>query len=320
MERAKQLGKKTGLVVTSQINHATPAAYFSHNESRKNYNEIADSYFDNKIVGQFKADFMMGGGTEYFTRPERNLVNEFKEAGFQYIDDLANIQTLNMQQPVLDLFAEIGLPWALDDKDNNHLLTMAKTAVHHLDNKNGYVLLVEASQIDWAGHNNDIAAAMGEMHDLAQTLTWLKNYTENSNDTLLVATADHSTGGLTLAANGDYRWQPVFLKNLNLSPKSIAAKLALERLPLSAKQLTDSLGFIVSEQEANSFIECKDEKAIYQQLTLLLDEKTNTGWTSNGHTGIDVQVFATGIGAKAFNRHQTNTDIATQLFTVLKPN
>jgi alkaline phosphatase len=318
MERAKKLGKKTGLVVTSQINHATPAAYFSHNESRLNYNEIADSYFDNKIEGEFKADVMMGGGTKYFNRQDRNLVSEFKKAGFQYIDELSALKTLNKKHPILGLFAEVGLPWTMDNKKENHLLAMTKSAVQQLENKEGYVLLVEASQIDWAGHSIDIAAAMGEMQDLAETLTWLRNYTENNDDTLLVATADHSTGGLTLGANGDYRWQPEFLKNLPLSPKSIAAKLVNESMPLSGKQLTDSLGFIVSDQEANLFIKSRDEKSIYQQIKLLIDVKTNTGWTSNGHTGIDVQVFATGSGAKAFNRHQTNTDIATQLFSVLE--
>ncbi len=317
MERAKQLGKKTGLVVTSQINHATPAAYFSHNESRKNYNEIADSYFDKKINGQFKADLMMGGGTEYFNRSDRNLIKEFKQAGFQYIDDLSNLNATNNQKPVLGLFAEIGLPWTLDDKENNHLLAMTKAAVLNLENKNGYALLVEASQIDWAGHSNDIAAAMAEMKDLAETLTWLKHYTEKSKDTLLVATADHSTGGLTIGANGDYRWQPDILKNLPLSPQTIAKNLVHKNHRLSATLLTDSLGFIVSEQEAGSFINSKDEKSIYNQLKLLIDDRTNTGWTSNGHTGIDVQVFATGMGAKAFSRHQTNTDIATQLFSIL---
>jgi len=317
MEHAKQLGKKTGLVVTSQINHATPAAYFSHNESRKNYNEIADSYFDEKINGQFKADLMMGGGTEYFNRPDRNLVKEFKQAGFQYIDDLSNLDSINNQAPVLGLFAEIGLPWTLDDKENNHLLTMTKAAVQNLENDNGYALLIEASQIDWAGHSNDIAAAMAEMQDLAETLAWLKHYTEQRNDTLLVATADHSTGGLTIGANGDYRWNPELLKKLTQSPKTIATNLAQLNTSLTAKQLTDSLGFIVSDQEAESFINSKDEKSIYQQLKLLIDDKTNTGWTSSGHTGIDVQVFATGAGANAFKRHQTNTDIATQLFSIL---
>ncbi|WP_259369075.1 alkaline phosphatase [Colwellia sp. MB3u-55] len=320
MERAKQLGKKTGLVVTSQINHATPAAYFSHNESRKNYNEIADSYFDDKINGHFKANLMLGGGSKYFIRPDRNLVSEFKQADFQYIDDLSKLTSLNKQQPVLGLFAEVGLPWTLDNKNENHLLAMAKAGVRHLENNEGYVLLVEASQIDWAGHSNDIAAAMAEMQDLAETLTWLKNYVENRDDTLLVATADHSTGGLTLGANGDYRWQPEFLKNLTASPKSIATKLAHQNTAISAQQLTDALGFIITDQEANLFIGRSDEKSIYEQIKLLIDSRTNTGWTSGGHTGIDVQVFATGNGAKAFNRHQTNTDIAKQLFLVLEGN
>jgi len=318
MERAKQLGKKTGLVVTSQINHATPASYFSHNESRKNYNEIADSYFDEKINAQFKADIMLGGGTKYFIRPDRNLVNDFKLAGFQYIDDLSKLNTLHKQNPALGLFDEVGLPWTLDNKRDNHLLQMTKTAVQNLENIEGYVLLVEASQIDWAGHSNDIAAAMGEMQDLAETLIWLSNYLESRDDTLLVATADHSTGGLTLGAKGDYRWEPKYLKNISMSPETIASMLVINKSPITAKQLTNLLGFVVSPDEADSFIDSKNEKVIYQQIKKLIDNKTNTGWTSGGHTGIDVQVFSKGIGAKAFNRHQTNTDIAIQLFKVLE--
>jgi alkaline phosphatase len=320
MERAKQLGKKTGLVVTSQINHATPASYFSHNESRKNYNEIADSYFDEKINGQFKADIMLGGGTKYFIRPDRNLVNDFKLAGFQYIDDLSKLNTLHKQTPALGLFDEVGLPWTLDNKRDNHLLQMTKTAVQNLENIEGYVLLVEASQIDWAGHSNDVASAMGEMQDLAETLTWLNTYVENRDDTLLVATADHSTGGLTLGANGDYRWEPKYLKDIAMSPESIAATLAKNKSAIKAKELTNLLGFPVSVQEADLFINKTDKKAIYQEIKLLIDKKTNTGWTTGGHTGIDVQVFSTGSGAEVFNRHQTNTDIAIKLFDVLESN
>jgi alkaline phosphatase len=320
MERAKELGKKTGLVVTSQINHATPAAYFSHNESRKNYNEIADSYFDDKLNGQFKADIMLGGGNKYFIRPDRNLVSEFKLAGFEYIDDMSQLKTLDKQSPTLGLFNEVGLPWTLNNKNNNHLLRMTKAAVKHLENNDGYVLLVEASQIDWAGHSNDIAAAMGEMNDLAETLTWLNNYVQNRDDTLLVATADHSTGGLTLGARGDYRWEPKHLKNISMSPESIAEILAKAGSTITAKQLTDFLGFNVSVKEANLFLKSKDEKSIYQQIKTLIDNKTNTGWTSGGHTGIDVQVFSAGIGAKSFNHHQTNTNIAKKLFSVLESN
>lgn len=322
MELAKTLGKKTGLTVTSQINHATPAAYFSHNESRKNYNAIADSYFDHKIQGKFKADLMLGGGTKYFIREDRDLVEEFKASGFQYIDKLSALNNLNNKQAVLGLFAEVGLPWTLDNNSNNPLLNMTQTAVKHLENENGYVLLVEASQIDWAGHTNDIAAAMAEMDDLAKTLTWLKDYVKNRNDTLLVATADHSTGGLTLGARGDYRWQPEYLKNLAKSPQSIAVELATTTKGISVIQVNELLGFQLSDSEVEVFLnmntETKNEKDIYQKIKQLIDQKTNTGWTSKGHTGVDVQVFAAGNSAQEFIQHQTNTEIAKKLFLLLQ--
>jgi len=316
MEQAKKIGKKTGLAVTSQINHATPAAYFSHNESRRNYNAIADSYFDNKINGQFKADVMLGGGTKYFIRPDRNLVEEFKAAGYQYADSFDELTQLNKKQPVLGLFASTGLPWALDSKNSDRLLTLSKTAIKHLENDAGYVLLIEASQIDWAGHSNDITSAMGEMEDLATTLTWLKQYVAERDDTLLVVTADHSTGGLTVAANGVYMWQPEVLNNISASPKKIASKLA-KSSTMSKDEINQIVGFKLSDVEHDIFATINDKMSYEKQLKIMIDRRTNTGWTTGGHTGIDVQVFATGAGSQAFSGHQTNTDIATKIFSVL---
>mgnify|MGYP006207759587 CR=1 FL=1 len=68
LEIAKAKGKKTAILSTSQINHATPASFMAHNKSRKNYNEIADDYVDNKVSGKLVADLMFGGGTQYFIR------------------------------------------------------------------------------------------------------------------------------------------------------------------------------------------------------------------------------------------------------------
>lgn len=316
MEQAKKIGKKTGLAVTSQINHATPAAYFSHNESRQNYNAIADSYFDNKINGQFKADVMLGGGTKYFIREDRNLVEEFKASGYQYVDSFDKLANLNKSQPVLGLFAGKGLPWAIDSKNSDRLLTLSKTAVKHLENDNGYVLLIEGSQIDWAGHSNDIASAMGEMEDLATTLTWLKAYVDNRDDTLLVITADHSTGGLTIAANGDYRWDPKVLKTLSTSPGQVSSTLA-ENPKLSEIEINKLVGFELTKVEHEDLDKIDDKMSYEKQLKKMIDERTNTGWTTGGHTGVDVQVFATGAGSQAFSGHQTNTDIATKIFSIL---
>lgn len=320
MEKAKKLGKKTGLAVTSQINHATPASYFAHNESRQNYNEIADSYYDDKTQGKFTADVMLGGGQKYFIRDDRNLVEEFKQAGFQYANEYSQLKSLDTSQPILGLFADKGLPWNLDREKHDRLLTLTKTAIKHLENDEGFVLLIEASQIDWAGHANDIASAMSEMNDLAITLEWLKNYVDTRNDTLLVATADHSTGGLSVAANGDYRWEPSILKTMTASPETISKMLVNDKDFLNSDKLTQVLGFELTLEEKQQLAPLTNAKVrtMYKQLKSIVDIRTNTGWTTSGHTGVDVQVFATGVGAEKFAKHQTNTDIAKNLFTFLK--
>lgn len=85
LEAAKEKGKATGLVATSEITHATPAAFGAHDESRKNMNAIADDYFDEKIKGQHKIDVLLGGGSSNFIRKDRNLAEEFKKDGYTYV-------------------------------------------------------------------------------------------------------------------------------------------------------------------------------------------------------------------------------------------
>ena len=338
---AKQQGKKTGIVVTSQINHATPAAYLAHNESRHNYNKIADSYFNNHQ----SIDLILGGGWQYFIREEINLVEKFKQAGFFYLDKYDDLKyltnqsiaqtTLNNKPSILGLFADKGLPWALDDSNKYRLSTMTKAATQYLSNDNGFFMLIEASQIDWAGHNNDIAAAMAEMDDLAKTVEYLEDYVNNHPDTLVILTADHSTGGVSVAANGKYIWQPDILRTMVMSPNSIAKKLSTQRIN---KALTTALfNFALTEDELNHLIvdkrmaeqtalkESLNEaetsqylvRTLYKSINELIDNRTNTGWTSGGHTAIDVPVFAFGAQYQRFYGYQDNIDIAKKIFNLL---
>lgn len=339
LEFAKIQGKKTGVVVTSQINHATPASYLSHIESRQNYNEIADSYYDEKINGHFKMDIILGGGWTYFLRDDRNLVNEFKQAGFQYVDKYQQLDVIKPNQPVIGLFADVGLPWALDDTNTHRLSTMTKAATKHLENKQGFFLLIESSQIDWGGHNNDIAAAMGEMDDLAKTLEYLETYVSRNPDTLVVVTADHSTGGLTVAANGIYQWNPEYLRVIKHSPNAIANRLTNENI--TTKSTKKLFGFDLTEQELASLIAVKQNsqhyllkkdgignpyqakntskinKALYKKIKYLIDQKTNTGWTSSGHTAVDVPIFSFGAQSHEFMGLNDNTVIAKKIFTLI---
>jgi len=321
LQRAKQLGLRTGVAVTSQIVHATPASYVAHNESRQNYNELADSFFDDRINGQFVADVMLGGGTRYFEREDRNITAEFIDAGYAYVDTYNKLATLPAGENVLGLFAEVGLPWALDDLRKNRLAYLTEHAIKHLENDKGFFLLVEASQVDWAGHSNDVASAMAEMHDLNLTLEYLVSYVEANPDTLVVLTADHSTGGLTIGARGEYRWAPEWLQNLKQSPTSIAQSLSEAASPVTF--VSDALGFELTEQEVGQVTELAkltNVKEKEQGIKKLLDMRSNTGWTTTGHTGVDVEVFAFGAASSKFIGQYDNTDIAKKLFGLLPKN
>jgi alkaline phosphatase len=320
LEWAKSRGMRTGLAVTSQINHATPASFVAHNASRQNYDQIADSYFDAKINGQFKVDVMLGGGWRYFIRDDRNLVNEFKQAGYHYIDSLDDLTELPADKPLLGLFGDKGLPWALDSKDKHRLVDLVKAAVKQLENDKGYFLLVEASQIDWAGHGNDITSAMAEMHDLALTLEWLENYSNQHSDTLFVLTADHSTGGLSLGAKDGYRWDPQWLSKPKASMENIATRLVESENPSSLAE--ELLGFALTGEEVSQLntVQSKDVKSYFKVIAGVMDARSNTGWTTTTHTAVDVQVFAKGKGSELFTGHMDNTQIAKNIFSLLGKN
>lgn len=319
LHRARKLGLKTGLAVTSHIVHATPAAYMVANELRSNYPQIADSFYDDRINGQHLADIMLGAGWGHFIREDRNLVSEFKADGYQYIDTYAQLPSIDAAKPVLGLFGDDSLPWALDDPEPLRLSKLAQAAVPYLENDKGYFLLLEASQVDWAGHGNDIASAMAEMHDLAATMEYLYEYVQSHPDTLVILTADHSTGGLTLGANGDYKWDPSWLKNLRASIPTIATALVHE--PDKAGFAGGMLGFELNESEAeqvnalNADMKPRDVQGVIKKI---IDARSNTGWTTSGHTGIDVQVFAFGPSAERFEGSQDNVDIAHKIFELLE--
>lgn len=314
LELAKTKGMRTGVAVTSQVNHATPAAYLSHNESRQNYNAIADSYFDARIDGNFVADVILGGGTQFFERKDRDLVAQFIDADYAYVDTYNKLATLPAGANVLGLFAPVGLPPALDDSRAHRLAYLTEHAIKHLENDQGYFLLVEASQVDWAGHANDIGSAMAEMADLAATIEYLKSYVSSHPDTLVVLTADHSTGGLSIGANDKYEWSPEYLRSMKASVATIARNVADMDQPLA--YVSQQLGFALSEEDNQQLQKIVASKKVAEReagLKQFLDNKTNTGWTSGGHTGVDVEVFAFGAGSHAFTGQLDNIDIGNTM-------
>ncbi len=322
LHAAKSRGMKTGIAVTSQIVHATPAAYIAHNESRRNYNAIADQYFDLRYQDDFWVDVMLGGGTDYFIREDRNLAREFAQSGFVYVDNYVALEAVSAGERVLGLFAPKGLPWAIDDPQPQRLKTLTAHALKHLQNDEGFFLLVEASQVDWAGHANDVHGAMAEMQDLHDALLVLEAFQQSHPNTLVILTADHSTGGLTLAKDGEYRWSPEYLHNIPASVESMV--LTMQEKDMNGTERVQYLEHVLAfdlttaQEEVVVMMDLSQGlRALTAQIKPFIDAKTNTGWTTSGHTAIDVQVYAAGPHADKFAGQQDNTDIAKAIFAIL---
>lgn len=321
LEIAKANGKTTGVVATAQINHATPASFLAHNPSRKNYNAIADHFFDNKYNGKPIADVMFGGGTSYFIRKDRNLVSEFQNAGFHYANNWDALRQLN-QLPALALLAPKELPSTIDNPEPSPLKQMTEKALDLVkSNEKGFVLMIEGSQIDWCGHANDITCAMAEMHDFSESIKVAKAFVDANPDTLLVITADHETGGLSLGANGKYEWKRDIVKNV----KNSAAHIADQLLPLKDAKVMyqawlsfTSLALSEDEQALLLSAHAKGSEALAKAIKKRIDTHSLTGWTTGAHTAVDVPVMAHGMNKAEFAGFQDNTEIASKLIQFVK--
>ncbi|RIW35660.1 alkaline phosphatase [Bacillus salacetis] len=320
LEAAKEQGKSTGLVATSEITHATPASFGSHDESRKNMNAIADDYFDELVKGEHKVDVLLGGGTDLFDRSDRNLIDEFKDDGFSYVTTKKEMLKDSSKQ-VLGLFADRGMPKMLDrGEEVPSLEEMTTSAIERLKkDKDGFFLMVEGSQIDWAGHDNDIVSAMSEMEDFERAFEAAIEFAVKDKHTLVVATADHSTGGYSIGANGIYNWSSDPIKAAKRTPDFMAAEIANgEDVEGTLKKYID---LELTSKEINSIKEAaagKKAVEIDNAIEKIFDGRSNTGWTTGGHTGEDVPVYAFGPNSDRFRGQIDNTDNAKIIFDLLE--
>ena len=191
LHQAQAKGKKTGLVVTCRINDATPADFVCHSPDRHLEAEIAAQYVDSGV------DFIVGGGRQFWDEREdgRNLINEMKARGYNFVEkreDLANVHSGKL----LGLFAPLDMDPVLDRGPVLEDATMK--AIELLDNKKGFFLMVEGSQIDDWAHRQKVGYMAEELFDFDKTIGKVLEWAEKDGHTLVVVTADHGTGGITL--------------------------------------------------------------------------------------------------------------------------
>ena len=199
LEQLVKKGYATGLIATSSIVHATPASFYAHSKSRRLYEDIATFLPSSNI------DFLAGGGTKFFNNREdgKDLFSEFKKNGYQ-LNTTALPKNISKKKQVI-LLKEDEMPKMLDGR-GDFLPDATKLALGALSkNKTGFFLMIEGSQIDWGGHDNDADYLISELLDFDKTLGVVLDFANKNGETLVIVTADHETGGFTLSADsGDY--------------------------------------------------------------------------------------------------------------------
>ena len=191
LHRAQQKGMRTGLAVTCRINDATPADFVNHAPDRHMEAELAAQYVDSGV------DFITGGGRQFWDQREdgRNLIEEMKAKGYTFVDTQEDLMKVE-KGPLVGLFGPLDLDPVLDR--GPVLPNCTEKALELLDNKKGFFLMIEGSQIDDWAHRNKVGHMAEELFDFDKCIGKVLEFAEKDGHTLVIVTADHATGGLTL--------------------------------------------------------------------------------------------------------------------------
>lgn len=198
MEVAKSLGKSIGIVSTSAITHATPASFYAEEPDRNSYENIAYDFISSGM------DVAIGGGRDNFSKrsDNRNLLDSLVRRNYTVYNSLAELNNVSVSGKVVCFTASMHNPYRLDGR-GNMLPDATKKAIELLKkNEKGFVLMVEGSEIDWAGHSNSADILIDETLDFDNAAGVAINFTRADKSTLLIVTADHETGGVTIV-DGD---------------------------------------------------------------------------------------------------------------------
>ncbi len=197
LEMAARAGMRTGVVATSSITHATPASFYAHIESRNLAEGIAAQLTTSPV------DFFAGGGLQFFSAREDglNYLDSLDAAGFRVDTSGLNAPaSYDRNQKYGYLLAPDGMP-KMQEGRGDFLPKATQMAIDYLrQDKNGFFLMVEGSQIDWGGHANDADYIIEEVKDFDKAIKVALDFAEKDGNTLVVVTADHETGGLSLSA------------------------------------------------------------------------------------------------------------------------
>lgn len=346
--KAKEAGRKVGIATSVSVDHATPAAFYAHQPNRSMYYEIGTD------LPKTGFDFYAGSG---FLQPESKtdstapeLTGMIEKAGYTIIRGKEEFRQKGKEAAKVVFVQEEGadvacLPYAIDRQPGDLTLAeITENAIRFLsqDNDNGFFLMVEGGKIDWACHSNDAATVFAEVVDMAEAVQKaLDFYNQHPEETLIVITADHETGGIALGT-GKYELNLKALQHQKVSKEQLTQRIKALRQEKKGKVtwedvrqlLSENLGFwkeiALSEKQEAQLKGVYDrtfgqkniqlEKDLYaeneklaNEAVKILDSVAMVGWTSGGHSAGVVPVFAIGAGSQLFSGKLDNTDIPKKI-------
>lgn len=348
--KALDKGMKTAVISSVSIDHATPAAFYAHNVSRSEYFGIGHDIISSGV------HFLGGGGllqpTGTIDGVEVDLWRLIEENGYTHADTRAEIEALGtggektiVTSPKLD--RNMAMPFVIDsDNDDLTLAGITGLAIRMLENDSGFFIMVEGGKIDWACHANDAAAMIHEVIAFSDAVgVAVDFYDKHPDKTTIIVTADHETGGLTIGrGETGYDLNPGILKYQRSSYLRLGEVIRdfKSKNDTTETGFREFMGFLrndfglghdmkipLTDEEILSiraaFLESMDETKdregmdpLMAGVLKLMSLKAGLGWTSLTHTGVNVPVFAIGVGAEKFTGILDQTDISNIISGMLE--
>lgn len=336
LELAEEDGFNTGLISTARITHATPAAFSAHVLARAQEQEIADQQIGKGI------EILLGGGRQFYVGPadggvRKDSANIMQEKGYHLVANRAELLA-QQELPVLGLFSPSHMAYEIDRARTAEpsLTEMTTWALERLSAAGRpFFMMIEAGRVDHAAHGNDAPAFLHDMLAFDQAVAAALDFARQDGRTLVVITADHETGGLTLGGEYEgggsgYRYDPAGLASSKSSIEDFGSRLAAamaDRPGLPAwiqTTLLADFNVVLSEPEAielRRILTTNNDARLrsFLQSTLQdrLARRASVHWSTSGHTAVDVPLFAFGPGSDRFSGSMDNTLVGQLLAEML---
>lgn len=345
----KEQGWGVGIMTTVTIDHATPSAHYAHTPSRNDYYIIGTQLTESNF------DFFGGSG---FSSPQDksnasapNLYDLAEQKGYTiaggYADAKNKIGSKKLlvvpEERLADRSRHAGaLPYAIDREDKDlRLSQIVELAIAQLSRYERFFMMAEGGKIDYASHANDGATVLHEVMDFDEAIkVAYRFYEQHPDETLIVITADHETGGMALG-NSDYVLNLKVLANQQCSLDKLSDQLSelqkaqgknlqweqvrqliskntglYAQVEMTGEEdalLQESFASMMSHQDVVKTL-YKDLNALAAKALAILNKKSRLGWTSGGHTASAVPIFAIGVGAERFTGWHDNSEIAPLIY------